>query len=75
MADGRRIWEFKNLPSGHVIRGELVAYWEVESDPVSDDYTPWSAAAGRSAFPLTRFHLTDSNGTRGTLGSVATRSW
>jgi hypothetical protein len=40
MADGRRIWEFKNLPSGHVIRGELVAYWELESDPVSDDTHP-----------------------------------
>lgn len=37
---GARIWEFRSRQVDHVRRVELVAYWEVESDPISDDYTP-----------------------------------
>jgi hypothetical protein len=33
-------WKVRNRHSDHAWEGELVAYWEVCSDPISDDYTP-----------------------------------
>lgn len=37
---GARVWEFRSLQGGPVRRAELVAFWEVQLDPISDDYTP-----------------------------------
>jgi hypothetical protein len=33
-------WRVQNLRTGAAWEGPLCAYWEVESDPISDDYSP-----------------------------------
>jgi hypothetical protein len=35
-----KTYKFRNLVTEHEQEGELVAYWEIASDPISDDYTP-----------------------------------
>lgn len=35
-----KIWEVKNRRSNYEWEGELIAYWEVVGDPISDDYLP-----------------------------------
>lgn len=34
------VWRVRSLRSDYEWEGVLVAYWEVELDPISDDYTP-----------------------------------
>ncbi len=33
-------WKVRSLSSDYEWEGSLTAYWEVSSDPISDDYTP-----------------------------------
>jgi len=35
-----RSYTFRSVDGGHVVKGELLAYWEVESDAISDSYSP-----------------------------------
>jgi hypothetical protein len=38
-------WKVTNRPNGVQWEGELVAYWEVDMDPISDKYTPEEISA------------------------------
>ena len=38
-APSATIWTARSIQSGYEWSGRLVAYWEVERDPVCDDYT------------------------------------
>ncbi len=37
---GSTIWKVTSRQGGHEWSGPLIAYWEVDRDPISDDYTP-----------------------------------
>ena len=39
------IWTVKSLRSDYEWEGELLAYWEVNYDPISDDHTPQEISA------------------------------
>jgi hypothetical protein len=38
-------WRVKSVSRDYEWEGPLVAYWEVENDPISDDYTPGEISA------------------------------
>lgn len=39
------LWSFSNLSSKRKLEIELVAYWELDFDPISDGYTPHETSA------------------------------
>lgn len=41
-----RQWVFNNRRGGFEVKGHLRTRWEVNFDPISDDYTPWEISAG-----------------------------
>jgi len=45
-------WKVRHRASGHEVLAELLAYWEVEGDPISDNYTPEEMSAVRGLIPI-----------------------